>query len=187
MTIAQRISETEYDHIVATQPDHQWELVDGHLREKPGMTWAHGSIVALLSYLLQDQLDRGQFEVRINEGRVRRSPATIFIPDLLVVPTAIGEKFAERLDVLAIFSQPLPLVVEVWSRSTGDYDVETKLPEYQRRGDLEIWLVHPYERTLTSWTHQQDGSYQDVVYRDGTVTPFALPDVAIDVGELFRS
>src|SRR4051812_38755222 len=116
------------------------------------MTWAHGRIVALLSYLLQAQLDRSQFEVRINEGRVRRSPATIFIPDLLVVPVAFGQDFAEQPDVLAIFTQALPLVVEVWSRSTGAYDVQAKLPEYQRRGDHEIWLIHPYDRTLTSWT-----------------------------------
>jgi len=187
MTIAQRITEAEYEHIVFTQPDHQWELVDGKLREKPGMTWAHGRIVALLSYLLQAQLDRRQFEARINEGRVRRSPETIFIPDLLVVPTAFGQDFAEQPDVLAIFTQALPLVVEVWSRSTGGYDVQAKLPEYQRRGDLEIWLIHPYERTLTSWTRQPDSSYQQVVHRDGIVTPTALPDVTIDLTELFRT
>jgi hypothetical protein len=33
-------------------------------------------------------------------------------------------------------------VVEVWSRSTGAYDVETKLQGYREHGDAEI-LVHP--------------------------------------------
>jgi hypothetical protein len=35
--------------------------------------------------------------------------------------------------VLATFSQPLPLVVEVWSASTGDCDVNTKIPGYMAR------------------------------------------------------
>jgi Uma2 family endonuclease len=52
---------------------------------------------------------------------------------------------------LEIYDEPLPLVAEVWSPSTGGYDVLAKLPEYRRRGDTEIWLLHPYERTLTAW------------------------------------
>src|SRR3954449_10803960 len=147
MTIAQRISETEYDHIVSTQPDHQWELVDGHLREKPGMTWEHSDIVMWLGYLLLRQLNTDQFRV-FAEGRVRRPIATGFMPDVLVVPTEYGDEFRDRPDKLAIFSQPLSLVVEIWPRSTGTYDVEANLPEYQRRGDNEIWLIHPYEHTL---------------------------------------
>ncbi len=33
----------------------------------------------------------------------------------------------------------------------GRVDVESKLPDYRRRGDLEVWRIHPYERTLTAW------------------------------------
>jgi Uma2 family endonuclease len=80
------------------------------------------------------------------------------MPDLMVVPTAYSEEIRDR-PVLAIFSDPLPLVVEIWSPSTGDYDVDAKVPVYQQRGDQEIWRIHPYERTLTSWQRQPDGSY----------------------------
>jgi Uma2 family endonuclease len=79
----------------------------------------------------------------------------------------------------------MPLVVEVWSPSTGDYDVEQRLREYQQRGDLEIWRIHPYERTLTSWRHQPDGSYLQLDYRDGIIEPAALPGVAIELARLF--
>jgi Uma2 family endonuclease len=75
--------------------------------------------------------------------------------------------------------------VEIWPRSTGDYDVEEKLPEYQRRGDLEIWRLHPYERTLTAWRRQPDGSYTETIYTGGVVHPVALPGVAIDLDALF--
>jgi Uma2 family endonuclease len=78
-----------------------------------------------------------------------------------------------------------PLVVEVWSRSTGDYDVEEKLADYQRRGDLEIWRIHPYERTLTAWRRLPDGSYEETIYRDGIVRPTALLGVEIDLTALF--
>ena len=86
---------------------------------------------------------------------------------------------------LEVYEEALPLVVEVWSPSTGAYDVEVKLLEYQRRGDLEIWLIHPYERTLTAWIRQPDGAYAEAIYREGVVRPSALPGVEIDLVSLF--
>ena len=80
----------------------------------------------------------------------------------------------------------MPLVVEVWSPSTGDYDVETKLQEYKRRGDAEIWRLHPYERTLIAWRLQTDGSYSETLYREGMVVPISLPNVSIDLDSLFE-
>jgi Uma2 family endonuclease len=185
MAIAQRMSEEAYQQFVLTGVDGIWELHDGRLVEKPGMTWEHGDIALELGYHLHHQLDRGEYRVRINEGRVRRSPGSIYIPDVLVVPTAYGEPFRGRPGTLAIFSDPLPLVVEVWSRSTGGYDVDTKLPIYQQRGDLEIWRLHPYERTLTTWVRQPDGTYEETIHRDGIVSPTALPGVTIDLAALF--
>ena len=73
----------------------------------------------------------------------------------------------------------------VWSRSTADYDVNTKIPEYRRRGDLEIWRIHPYERTLTTWRRQPDGSYTETLYREGRVPVVSLPGVFIEIAELF--
>jgi Uma2 family endonuclease len=79
----------------------------------------------------------------------------------------------------------LPLVVEIWSPSTGDYDVDEKLPEYRRRGEQEIWRLHPFDRTLTVWRRQADGSYVETLHRGGTVSPAAFPWVTIDLGVLF--
>lgn len=62
-----------------------------------------------------------------------------------------------------------------------------KIPEYQHRGDLEIWRIHPYERTLTSWVRQSDGTYRQSIYQDGVVTPTALPGVMIALAELFAT
>lgn len=184
MSVAHRISEAEYEQIVLAEPIEKWELVDGRLREKPGMSWDHGEIVGRLNQILRNQLDNRRFRV-LSETRVRRSAGTIFVPDLIVVPAEYGRDFAGRPGVLAIISQPLPLVVEVWSLSTGDYGVDTKFPEYQRRGDQEIWRIHPYEKTLTAWRRLPDGTYDEAVYREGAVTPMALPGVAIHLDDLF--
>ena len=83
------------------------------------------------------------------------------------------------------YPEPLPLVVEVWSPSTGDYDVDEKLPEYQRRGDLEIWRLHPYERTLTRWIRQENGGYVTTVVTGGGVPLSAIPGASIDLDRLF--
>ena len=77
------------------------------------------------------------------------------------------------------------LVVEIWSPSTGTYDVDTKLSEYQQRGDLEVWRIHPYERTLTAWRRQPDGSYAMTLYDGGAIQPAALPSVTIEIDRLF--
>jgi Uma2 family endonuclease len=183
MAVEQLISEEAYQRFVLSGVEGSWELHDGRLVEKPAMTFRHGQIPMLLGHFLLSQLDRAQFQV-VSELRVRRSSATVFVPDLMVVPAAYSEEIRDR-PVLAIFSDPLPLVVEVWSPSTGDYDVDAKLPVYQQRGDLEIWLIHPYERTLTAWRRQPDGSYQETIHREGVVKPAALPGVAIDLGALF--
>ncbi|MGH2615937.1 MAG: Uma2 family endonuclease [Thermomicrobiales bacterium] len=184
MAIETRISEQAYKRLVFAEPDQSWELWDGWPREKPGMTWEHSTIIVLLGHFLLLQLDRGQHEV-LAEARVRRSTGTIYIPDLVVAPTAMGAALRGRPGTLAIFSDPLPLVVEVWSSSTGDYDIDAKIPEYQRRGDLEIWLIHPYERSLTAWRRLANGSYEETFYREGIVRPVALPGVEIDLAKLF--
>jgi Uma2 family endonuclease len=184
MAIETRISEEAYERLALAEPDRKWELRDGSLREKPGTTYAHNWLAMKLGYMLMSQLDWSMFQVRVDAGRVRRSGSTYFIPDVFVLPTAYKAPLRDRQDVLEVYSQPLPLVVEVWSRSTGDYDVNEKLAVYKQRGDLEIWLIHPYERTLTSWRRNPDGAYDETIHREGSISPAALPGVTIDLATL---
>ncbi|MFN8591086.1 MAG: Uma2 family endonuclease [Thermomicrobiales bacterium] len=187
MAIETQISNMTYERLALTQPDRKWELWDGYPREKPGMTAAHNELAFQLGLMLGNQLDRSEYRVRIDAGRVHRSASTYFIPDVFVVPTEFMAPLLARDDVLEMYQQPLPLVVEVWSRSTGDYDVGEKLAAYQARGDHEIWLIHPYARTLTAWRRQPDGTYTEHVYREGLVHPATLPGVAIDLAALFAA
>ncbi len=149
------------------------------------MTFWHNNVIYLLDRQLIPQLDPNEFLVRLSTGRVRRTDETYYIPDVCVIPVAIVGPERDRPDVLEVYDQPLPLIVEVWSPSTGGYAVDTKIPEYQRRGDLEIWRLHPFEGTLTTWRRQADGTYAETVYRGGIVQPMALPRVTIDLDALF--
>ena len=180
-----RISEEAYERLALAEPDRKWEMRDGMLREKPGMTAAHTYLGVELGFMLRSQLDRSVYQVRIDAGRVHRPNATYFIPDVFVVPTAFVTPLMSLQDVLEVYAQPLPLVVEAWSRSTGDYDVEEKLKFYQQRGDQEIWLMHPNERSLRAWRRQPDGSYVETIFGEEVIRPTALPGVAIDLAALF--
>jgi Uma2 family endonuclease len=186
MAVAQqRVSEREYEAFVQAHPDGQWELHNGVLVEKPGMSFEHGQFAVMLAHFLLLQLDRTKYLVSVNDNRVRRAADTILIPDVFVFPTEYADAFRGRPGVLAVYTGPLPLVVEIWSASTGDYDLDTKVPIYQQRGDLEIWRIHPYERTLTRWVRQPDGSYAESVHAGGILVLVAVPGVAIDLDELF--
>ena len=182
----QKICEAGYINLVFANPNRKLELYDGEVRVKPGMSFEHGEVVMWLSQQLLLQLDLRQFKVRMNEGRVRRSPGNVYIPDLIVFPAAYAEFLSGRPGKLAIIPDPLPLVVEVWSAFTGNYDINAKLPVYQQRGDREIWFIHPYEKTLTAWRQQQDGTYEETVYQGAeSIRPIAMPDVVIDLAALF--
>ncbi|MGI8554273.1 MAG: Uma2 family endonuclease [Dehalococcoidia bacterium] len=184
---AMPISEQTFKRIALEDPEGKWELHCGRLRSKPGMTYWHNRCGWLLGVQLHAQLDPEQFEVRVDSGRARRPASTYYIPDVMVIPCALTQRWHEHPYALEAYSEPLPLVVEVWSPSTGEYDVDEKLPEYQRRGDLEIWRIHPYERSLTAWRRQPDGRYSESSYDGGVVEPIALAGVSIDLDTLFSS
>jgi Uma2 family endonuclease len=140
----------------------------------------HDDVASYLEYLLQSQLDRSVYRVNVNGGKTRRSARTYFIPDVVVIPAAFVMPFLNDPRAFNALAKPLPLVVEIWSRTTGDYDIAAKLPSYRERSDAEIWFIHPYDRTLTSWRRQPGGDYKEETCRGGPVHVTFLPGVVID-------
>ncbi len=185
MAVLQRVSERAFRELALNDPDAHWELHQGQVREKPAMSAAHNVLAYELSFSIRSRIDRDEFGVRVDAGHLRRSARQYYIPDVMVIPADLERALLEQPGSLDAYAAPLPLVVEVWSPSTGDDDIEETLAEYQIRGDLEIWRLHPYERTLTAWRRHPDGSYVETVYAGGTVYPVALPGVAIDLDALF--
>ena len=184
MAIFNQFSEQEYRELALHDSDQLWELWDGVPREKPLMSMKHDDVASYLGAALIVQLDRRLYRVNVNGGRARLSARSYYIPDVVVIPAAYKTPFEDDPQAFNAFAEPLPLVVEVWSPSTGAYDFETKLQGYRERGDAEIWFIHPYERTLTAWRRQPDGSYAEETYRGGIVPIASLPGAVIDFDAL---
>jgi Uma2 family endonuclease len=174
-----------YEQLALEDLEGQWELFCGRPRRKPGMTQEHNTVAWWLGTILQRQLDPAAMQVRVNSSRTNRLDVSYFIPDVVVIPRSMMRS-SGAAGPLEAYPDPLPFVAEVWSRSTGEYDVDEKFPEYQRRGDQEIWRVHPYDRTVTTWRKQPDGTYLERFTASGVVPVESLPGVAVDLTELFR-
>src|SRR5262245_61372144 len=123
------ISTKTYEQVALEDNDEKWELDHGVLRKKPPMTTEHTDIIEDLMWELTPQLDRREVSLRINSSRLQHGQGSFYVPDVIVLPRRAVERrrteFPKRLEV---YDVPALLVVEVWSPSTGDYDVMTKLP-----------------------------------------------------------
>lgn len=186
MATVSHISEHDYRELALNDSDHLWELWDGVLVEKPLMSMKHDDVAFYLGVALANQLDRNVFRVNVNGGKTRRSARTYFIPDVVVIPAAFKRPLENDPRSFNAFAEPLPFVAEIWSISTGGYDVAAKLPIYRGRGDEEIWFIHPYERTLTAWRRRPDGTYSEELYRGGIVPVVSIPGVAVDLDALLN-
>jgi Uma2 family endonuclease len=183
VTPATVVSVKEYERRALAESDRLWELHDGVMVEKPTMSMGHDLAQSELVGQLYQQLDPADYRVQF-AARLRTSDGRSFIPDVCVIPAALIAADPDRRR-LNDYVAPVPLVIEVWSPSTGGYDIERKLPVYQERGDLEIWRLHPFERTLTVWRRQFDGTYLEQPIHDRTVSPVAFPWVTIDLDAVF--
>jgi Uma2 family endonuclease len=179
------VSEKTFQQLAMEDPDRQWELACGRPRRKPLMTTEHNGVMRQLYARLFTQLDQQVYAISVDTTHVRIPNGDSYVPDVFVLPRAYIRRLRQQPGTFEVYADPMPPIVEVWSPSTGNYDVEAKLKNYQTRGDLEIWHIHPYEHTLTTWRRQPDGSYTEDLYRTGTITPIALPGVTITIDTLF--
>ena len=116
------VSEADFRQLSLAEPN-QWELHDGVPRRKPSMTFAHNELAWRLSLQLAEQLGLRDWVFRVDAGLVRRSASRFFIPDLMVIPRAEVRRLFPDPNTWEVYPDPLPLVVEIWSPSTGADDV----------------------------------------------------------------
>jgi Uma2 family endonuclease len=179
------LSREQFEQLVLDDPDRPWEIIRGQLREKPAMSFAHNDGASELGYLLRSQLDRRDYLVRVNLSRLFNPLDTYVIPDVVVIPVPITAWCRKRPLSVEIYPDPVPLLAEFLSPSTGKYDVEGKLEAYKERGDREIWIFDPDNRFLTAWRRREDGGYDSLVIHEGNLSPIALPWVVISLDDVF--
>lgn len=173
-----------YGQVALEEPTAGWELFRGALRRKPPMTMERYDLAFELAFAIRSQVSHADYHVRCDQSRLR-SGSSYLIPDVFVVPASLVDQFRGRSDVLEAYAEPLPFVAEVWSPSTGEYDVTAKLAAYQERGDSEVWLLNPYDRAITAWVRKPDGAYAASDHTGGRVALSAIAGVVIDLDRLF--
>ena len=180
------VTQETYQRVALEDPEGHWELHQGRLREKPSMSFQHNYVFTYLGSQLTNQLDRRVLSRFASTAVIFAGPTrpTTSRMSSSCRCRALGPD-RDREDVLEVYDRPMLLVVEVKSPSTGAYDVDAKIPEYMRRGDLEIWRVEPFDRLITVWRRQPDGTYEETSQVGGTIRPVALPGVTIDFDALF--
>ncbi|MBA3414533.1 MAG: Uma2 family endonuclease [Chloroflexia bacterium] len=185
MAVAQRIDAAAYERLALEEAGRFVELRDSMLVEKPAVSFGHARTIERFSRQLRPQLDPDDHLIFVESARLRGGESYL-IPDLVVIPAEVERAAFDRdPHRLAVYDDPVPLVVEVWSPSTGAYDTRTKLPLYLARGDREIWFVDPFERTLSASVRRADGTYEETIHTAGIVECASLPGVRVDLGALF--
>ena len=181
------ISEATYARVVLEDDEGKWELVCGRLQQKPPLTTEHEDAGRRLARRLILQTSEEDFAVERGGPNLRIPGGDYRVPDVCVIPQHLIRTRKRDLPTrFEMYEAPMPLVVEIWSPSTGAKDLREKPAEYQRRGDLEIWYIQPYERTLTVWRRKPDGSYAEACHTGGTVEAASLPGVVIELDSLFQ-
>lgn len=180
------VSAETYERLALEDDLMTRELYHGCLREKPPMTMEHGLTSHRLQMMLGSQLSMREYLVSEDSARLLYQGDNYFVPDICVLPIdLVRQTLARRAGRLEAYDQPVPFAAEIWSPSTRAYDAREKLTEYQRRGDAEIWLVHPSDRLVTAWRRQPGGAYQQTAFSLGIIRLHVLPQVNIDLSLLF--
>ena len=160
------------------------ELIDGvaYVKEPPAPSRSHQEVVGELFLQIRLALDGkpyrtyvAPFDVRLpKSGEADDRIDTVVQPDVLVV----GD--LEKLDERGMRGAP-DWIAEVLSPSTASHDQVLKVPVYERAGVLEVWLIHPIDRTLTIY-RLKDGHYgrPTILELQGRTAISVIPGVSID-------
>ena len=158
--------------------DERVELIEGEILVMPPIGPEHAWNVDQFNEILIRRA-AGRYYVR-SQNPVRLSDDTEPEPDVSLLrrrPEGYGAAHPTPADVL--------LVIEV-ADSSLEYDRNTKAHIYGRSGVPETWVRNLPEDCIERFTEPGPSGYaRHTVHRRGeTLTPVALPDFELDVGDL---
>ncbi len=162
-------------------PDSRTELIDGEVIEMPPIGSPHAAAVSRLQDLLFSAI-KGRAQLRV-QNPVRLDNYSEPQPDLAVLLSR-KDFYWER--------HPVPpdtlLVIEV-SDSSFRFDVYVKVPLYAQHEVPEAWVVDLVHAQIHLFRSLQNGTYTDVsvIDKPGVVALTSLPEVKVDLSELFES
>jgi Uma2 family endonuclease len=159
--------------------DDRVELIDGEIVRMPPIGSNHASVVDTLAGLLTSQLRRDQAIVRV-QNPVRLNDFSELQADIAVVRPR-GDRYKNAHPG----ADDVFLVIEV-SESSAVSDRGVKIPRYARAAVPEVWLIDLNDQLVEIYREPGEGEYRDRlrVAREERLSPEALPDVKVEVGEV---
>ena len=171
---------TPEDYEAITDEDLKCEYLDGELIVHSPASFEHEDLAAFLLSLLREFVTSRNLGRAVGSNAVMQLGAKRLSPDVSVLLT----RNRERQQGGRVYG-PMDLVVEVISRSTRTYDLQTKLPLYREARVPEIWLVDAERRQFEAHAlHGED--YASRVLGTGRWPSVALAGLVVDVDWLWR-
>jgi Uma2 family endonuclease len=164
------------------------ELIKGKIfKMSPAPRTTHQKIsgnlfVCFATYLKhkQCQVFHAPFDVILPIGNKKNDNATTVVqPDIVVIcnPEIIKEA--------GCFGVP-NLLIEILSPSTAKKDLQDKYNVYEEAGVDEYWIVTPEIQCIEVFVLENNKYQRKGTYLKGdTVTPISLPELVIDLDEIF--
>ena len=158
--------------------DERVELIEGEIVVMPPIGPEHANDVDVFNELLV-RYAPGRYRVRV-QNPVRLNDHSEPEPDVALV-----RRRAEGYGAAHPTPEDVLLIIEVAASSLG-YDRDVKAHIYGRAGVPETWVKNLREDCIERFTEPgAEGYARHTVHRRGeTLTPVALPDLEVDVGEL---
>ncbi len=177
-----RFTVAEYHRMGETgmlAPDARVELIEGEIIDMPPIGSPHASRVFFISDCLRD-VTKGRAFVWV-QNPIRLTQHSEPQPDIALLrprPDLYNSSHPTPADVF--------LIIEVADSSLA-YDTQIKLPLYAYYGIPEVWIADLPNRRLIVHRNPTHAGYQDVqTLTDlSAVTPLLLPDVTVDLSDLF--
>jgi Uma2 family endonuclease len=154
----------------------------------PPPTPKHIDLIDKLLNILLSQIDTREYRVTASGGGlgIERAPLTYRIPDLVVFRAGAYRRNRAQTAQNDPYIWTVPeMIVECLSPSNRKGSVQGLLADYARIAAPEVWLLDPKPPQFTSYRYESGALKQWMTTRNGRVTPLLLPDVAVDLDELW--
>ena len=175
MSIAKPFERKSLAEFEAMQKEDGWnyELIDGFVMMSPRPSAAHQWISGSLFSELRNALkEKNCFPLQEVDLVLQGEN---FIPDLMVLCN-------EDIKDMKRYEKPPLIAIEIVSLSSSSRDHITKRRKYEQLGIQEYWIVSPEEKCITVFDFVNKN---EAMYCEGTVTSFVLPDVEINLEDIF--
>jgi Uma2 family endonuclease len=166
------------------------EIVHGESRIMPPVHKRHAYLITELSKQLERQLDDNAYEVLIQRAGlgIERNPLTYRIPNLMVFRNEAlrQDRLETAEDDPYIWFVP-ELLVECLSPTNSKGPIQELMADYARIAVPEVWLLDPKSPQFTSYRYESGALKQWLTTESSQVTPLLLPNVSVDLTELWAA